>query len=69
MLKKNVGNIDRIIRFVVGAALIIAYFVMDNASPWLLIGIIPLATSLMSSCPAYTLLGLNTCPLKDRSES
>jgi len=66
MLKKNVGNIDRIIRFVVGAALIIAYFVMDNASPWLLIGIIPLATSLMSSCPAYTLLGLNTCPLKER---
>ncbi len=64
MLKKNVGNIDRIIRFVVGAALVIAYFVMDNASPWLLIGIIPLATSLMSSCPAYTLLGLNTCPLK-----
>ncbi len=69
MLKKNVGNIDRIIRFVVGAALVIAYFVMDNASPWLLIGIIPLATSLMSSCPAYTLLGLNTCPLKDKSES
>ncbi len=64
MLKKNIGNLDRIIRFVVGAALLIAYFVMDNASPWLLIGIIPLATSLMSSCPAYTLLGLNTCPLK-----
>ncbi|HHI71686.1 MAG TPA: DUF2892 domain-containing protein [Rhodobacteraceae bacterium] len=69
MLKKNVGNIDRIIRFVVGAALIIAYFVMDNASPWLLIGIIPLVTSLMSSCPLYSILGLNTCPLKDRSES
>lgn len=64
MLKKNVGNIDRALRFVVGAALIIAYFVMENASPWLLIGIIPLATSLMSSCPAYTLLGLNTCPMK-----
>ena len=69
MLKKNIGNLDRIIRFIVGAALVIAYFVMDNASPWLLIGIIPLVTSLMSSCPAYTLLGLNTCPLKDKSES
>ncbi len=64
MLKKNIGNLDRIIRFIVGAALVIAYFVMDNASPWLLIGIIPLVTSLMSSCPAYTLLGLNTCPMK-----
>ncbi len=64
MLKKNIGNLDRIIRFIVGAALVIAYFVMDNASPWLLVGIIPLVTSLMSSCPAYTLLGLNTCPMK-----
>ena len=64
MLKKNIGNLDRIIRFIVGAALVIAYFVMDNASPWLLIGVIPLVTSLMSSCPAYTLLGLNTCPMK-----
>jgi hypothetical protein len=65
MLKKNVGNLDRILRVVIGAALIIAYFVMENASPFLLIGIVPLATGLMSSCPAYTLLGLKTCPMKD----
>jgi hypothetical protein len=65
MLKKNVGGIDRILRVVIGAALIIAYFVMENASPFLLIGIIPLVTGLMSSCPLYTILGLKTCPMKD----
>jgi len=67
MLKKNVGSIDRILRILVGAALIIAYFVMENASPFLLIGIIPLATGLMSSCPLYSILGLRTCPLDSDS--
>lgn len=65
MLKKNIGGIDRILRILVGAALLIAYFTMENASPFLLIGIIPLATGLASSCLVYTLLGLNTCPMKN----
>jgi hypothetical protein len=64
MLKKNIGGIDRILRVVIGAALLIAYFVMENASPFLLIGIVPLATGLMSSCPAYSLFGMSTCPMK-----
>lgn len=64
MFKKNVGSIDRILRVIIGAALLIAYFLMENASPFLLIGIIPLATGLLSSCPLYSLLGLKTCPLK-----
>lgn len=65
MLKKNIGGIDRILRILVGAALLIAYFTMENASPFLLIGIIPLATGLASSCLIYTVLGLNTCPMKN----
>lgn len=66
MLKKNVGTIDRIARFILGAALLAAFFAMPEASYrwWLLIGIVPLATSLMSSCPIYTILGLSSCPLK-----
>ena len=31
---------------------------------WGYIGIVPLATGLLGWCPAYTLLGLNTCPMK-----
>ena len=66
MLKKNVGNLDRILRIVVGIALIAGYFLNADATyRWAyLIGIIPLATGLMSSCPLYTLLGLRTCPMK-----
>ena len=65
MLKKNVGNLDRILRVVVGLALVITYFVAENPSIFLLIGIVPLVTGLMGSCPAYSLLGIKTCPMKD----
>ena len=65
MFKKNEGNIDRILRVVVGLALVIAYFTSATASPWLLVGIIPLATGLLGSCPIYSILGVSTCPMKD----
>lgn len=66
MLAKNVGGIDRILRIVVGAALILGFFLnMGAAYSWLyLIGVVPLATGLMSSCPLYSIVGLNTCPMK-----
>ncbi len=67
MFKKNVGNLDRILRIVVGIALISGYFLNPDATyRWAyLLGIIPLATGLMSSCLLYTILGLKTCPMKD----
>jgi hypothetical protein len=59
----NVGGIDKILRIVVGAGLIGA--TAAGALPaWGYIGIVPLATGLMGWCPAYTLLGMNTCPSK-----
>jgi Inner membrane protein YgaP-like, transmembrane domain len=66
MLKKNVGSLDRILRFILGVVLLGAFFLLPDASYryWLLIGIIPLGTSLVSSCPIYSVLGLSTCPLK-----
>lgn len=67
MLKTNVGGTDRVLRIVVGFALLVAYFLSDWGGAWhwvLLIGIIPLATGLMSTCPLYSILGLNTCPMK-----
>jgi hypothetical protein len=64
MLRKNVGGIDRLLRIVVGLALIAAFVAYPGASwRWLLlVGIVPLATGLMSSCPLYTLFGWSTCP-------
>ncbi|MGC9448943.1 YgaP family membrane protein [Cereibacter johrii] len=66
MFKTNVGGIDRILRIVAGLALLAAFFLLPDASyrAVLLIGIVPLLTGLFSTCPLYTLLGLNTCPVK-----
>ena len=64
MFKANEGNIDRILRVVVGAALLLAYFMMENASVWLLVGIIPLATGLLGWCALYQIFGISTCKMK-----
>ncbi len=63
MLAKNMGTIDRVLRLVIGAALIAAFFLNPDAGyRWLyLIGIVPLATALMGSCPAYSIFGIKTC--------
>ena len=63
MFAKNVGTIDRALRIIVGAGLIAGYFVNPgHAYSWLyLLGVIPLATGLLSTCPAYSIFGIRTC--------
>lgn len=61
-MKANVGNTDRIIRIVVGLALI-AWAVMGGPV-WAWIGILPLVTGAAGICPAYSILGMNTCGTK-----
>lgn len=61
-MKTNVGGIDKIIRIVAGLALI-AWALMGGPV-WAWIGVVPLATGLIGWCPAYTLFGMNTCPLR-----
>lgn len=62
-MKKNVGDIDRIIRILVGLALL-AWYLFAEGPSWALVGILPLATGLFTICPAYSLLGINTCKTK-----
>jgi hypothetical protein len=62
-MKKNIGCIDRVLRVVLGLALIVLA-VAGVIGVWGWVGVVPLATGLLRFCPAYTLLGLNTCPLK-----
>lgn len=66
MFKTNVGGIDRTLRILVGLALLAGFFLNADASMrWLyLVGLIPLVTGLVGTCPIYSILGLNTCPLK-----
>lgn len=63
MLGKNVGSFDRALRIGVGLALLIAFFALpDFGLRWaLLIGIVPLLTGLLSSCPVYSIFGVSTC--------
>ena len=63
MLARNEHTIDRTIRVLLGVVLLSLYFVGPK-TPWGLIGIIPLATGLMGSCPLYSVLGISTCPRK-----
>lgn len=60
MLKKNIGPVDRTLRIAVGLALI-ALAVFNQGMAWGWVGVVPLATAVFSVCPAYSLLGLNTC--------
>lgn len=60
MFATNIGSLDRILRIVLGVVLLALVFVGPK-SMWGLIGIIPLATGLLRTCPLYSIIGLNTC--------
>ena len=63
-MKKNVHNIERIIRVVVGLAIISLVFIGPQ-SPWGWLGLIPVATGLSGWCPPYALFGISTCKKAD----
>ena len=62
----NVGGIDRILRAIIGIMLIALVFVGPQ-TPWGWIGVVPLLTAIIGWCPPYALLGINTCPRKDKA--
>ena len=64
-MKRNIGTLDRIIRIIFGAALIGAALA-GYIGWWGWIGIVPLATGLMSNCLLYSLLGINTCSVEKK---
>ena len=64
-MKTNVGTIDRILR-IVGGIILIALGATGIFAPWGWIGVIPLLTGIFKFCPAYTLLGMNTCPMEKK---
>ncbi|MCK6551609.1 DUF2892 domain-containing protein [Myxococcota bacterium] len=63
LLPKNEGTVDRALRVALGLGLISIAFIGPQ-TPWGYLGVVPLATGLLGSCPLYTILGLNTCPVK-----
>ncbi len=59
-VSRNMGLIDRGLRFVLGAALIIATL-MGAIGIWGWVGLIPLATAFIGFCPLYRIIGVKTC--------
>lgn len=60
----NVGNVDRLLRIALGAVLI-GLALSGTIGLWGYIGIVPLFTGVLRTCPAYSMLGINTCSTKD----
>lgn len=61
MLRNNVGTIDRMLRAVVGLALVV--WALVGGPVWAWIGVIPLVTAALGTCPLYSLFGMSTCPI------
>ena len=62
-MRTNEGGIDRVLRVVVGLAVLSLAF-LGPRTPWGYVGLVPLLTGLVGYCPMYSLLGINTCPAK-----
>ncbi|MGH1465732.1 MAG: YgaP family membrane protein [Cognatishimia sp.] len=62
MFTRNIGSTDKILRIVLGLLLMLG--ALNGYGLWMWIGVVPLATGLLNTCPAYSLLGIKTCKSK-----
>ena len=69
-MKKNMGTTDRIIRILLAIVFGALYFTGTVTGTWgivlLIVGVVFLLTSLVSFCPLYPLLGINTVCKKEK---
>ena len=69
-MKKNMGNIDRVIRMIVAIVLVALFFMgkIEGALGYVALAVAAIfaLTSVISFCPAYAIFGIRTCPLKDK---
>lgn len=68
-MKKNMGGMDRTIRVIIALAVGALYYfnVITGTVAYILLtlAVVFVLTSFISFCPLYTLLGINTCKVKD----
>ncbi len=58
-MKTNIGNVERVVRIVIGLVVLPLAFVGPRTS-WAYLGILPLLSGLIGWCPPYALLGIST---------
>ena len=61
LFPRNEHAVERALRVALGIALL-TLTVAGPKTPWGFVGIVPLVTGLVGSCPVYTLFGFRTCP-------
>ncbi len=64
-MKLNEGNADRIVRVILGVVILAVGYSMK--SWWGAIGLVPLLTGALGTCPIYSVFGISTCKLKGSS--
>lgn len=67
-MERNIGDIERVMRVVVGLGILSLVFVGPQTL-WGLLGIVPVLTGLTGWCPPYSLLGINTCRVKPQGKA
>lgn len=65
ILPRNEHPVERGLRVLLGLGLLSLVFVGPRTL-WGLVGLVPLATGLLGSCPLYTVFGISTCPAPRR---
>ncbi|MEN8193353.1 MAG: DUF2892 domain-containing protein [Bacteroidota bacterium] len=65
-MKKNVGSVDRLLRLIVGAVIVVWGVYAENW--WGLIGLVPLMTGLMNWCPLYIPFKMSTIQSGDNKK-
>lgn len=60
-MKANVGSTDRVVRIILGLAILSLFFILDGGIKYIgLIGIVLLLTAFIKFCPIYTVCKINT---------
>jgi len=59
----NEHPLERGLRVLLGLGILSLAFIGPR-TPWAYLGLVPVLTGLLGSCPLYTLLGLSTCPIR-----
>jgi hypothetical protein len=60
-LKRNEHKVERWLRVLLGLVLL-TVFLVDHRAWWGLVGIVPLLTGIVGTCPLYSVFGFSTCP-------
>ena len=63
-MTKNIHNAERVVRVIIGLAIISLVFIGPQSN-WGWLGLIPVATGLSGYCPPYAMLGISTCKKAD----